>query len=68
MLRTPIARRGKQVATTGFKPALLGEHEVMTRYVLEARSLEHHCQCCGEYATTVFCEGCDPHEEAPAKS
>ena len=40
----------------------------MTRYVLEARSLEHHCQCCGDFASAVFCESCDPHSEAPAES
>ncbi len=38
----------------------------MTRYELEARSLEHHCQCCGESAVAVFCEDCDPHTEVPA--
>ena len=43
----------------------------MTSYVLEARSLEHRCQCCGEFADAVFCEGCDPHApdtEASAQS
>ena len=40
----------------------------MTSYVLEARSLEHRCQCCGEFADAVFCEGCDPHPAGPEAS
>ena len=40
----------------------------MTNYVLEARSLEHRCQCCGESASAVFCEDCDPHAAEPKES
>ncbi len=40
----------------------------MRSYVLEARSLEHRCQCCGDFAAAVFCEDCDPHVPLEATS
>jgi hypothetical protein len=38
----------------------------MAEYTVEPAALEHRCQCCGEIADDIFCDGCKAHMRAEA--